>query len=92
MSERDGDCHRDADTYGIRAKADFLGVQVAELRAGYIDSKEQESRQISFHGKSAQMREDTSFEGLGTDVRFGSAGAPSARIQSGFGRFQERVS
>ena len=76
---------------GHHTKASLAGKTV-DLRAGYIDSKEQESSQTSFHGKSAQMVEDTSFEGLGTDVRFGSSGAPSARFESGFGRFQERVS
>ena len=92
MSTADGYLHREMDSHGVRAKADVLGVQVAELRAGYIHSKEKESRQVSFHGKEAHMHRDTSFEGLGTDVRIGSGQAPGARLQSGLGRFQESIS
>ena len=91
VNQADGCFHREMDTYGVRAKADVLGVPVADLRAGYIDLKEAQSRQTSLKGKSAQMLEETSFEGAGADLRFGSAQDPSVRLQGGVGRFEERV-
>ena len=77
-------------TLGVRAKGDILGVDVAEIRAGYVRSEQSVQEQASIAGLPGVKETQTNFSGLGAEGRLGPGPGPSnARLEARFGWTQE---
>ena len=77
-----------SETLGVRAKGDILGVDVAEIRAGYVQSEQSVQERATIAGLPGVKETQTSFSGLGAEGRLG-PGPSNARAGARFGWTQE---
>ena len=72
------------ETWGARAKADILGVNIAEIRAGYVRSERNVQERAEFGGLPGVKQTQEKFQGLAAAGRLG-----VASIGVGLGQIQE---